>query len=490
MRTRPGGCRPAGPGRIRTSLTALLLGWAGLGLGASGSAGAAAIAPVSPPQVDAIFAPWDKPGSPGAALAVIHDGRIVYERGYGRANLEHEVAITPETVFYVGSVSKQFAAAAVALLARQGALSLDDDVRRHVPELPDYGRPITLRNLIHHTSGLRDYLALRDIAGESPDAVFDDRDVLALLTRQQALNFPPGSQHLYSNSGYFLLSVVVRRVAGKSLRQFAAENIFLPLGMKTAQFRDDHRMLIPQRADGYAPLPRGEGFRLSNPNFDVVGAGGVFMTVRDFLAWDENFHAPKVGDAAFITQLLTPGKLSDGQVLAYAFGLMVGTFRGQPIVEHSGAYGGFRAHVLRFPAQRFSVACFTNLATMEPGQLARRVATLYIAPHLTTAENRPPAVAAPGTSGWKSATTREHRALAGEYFSRELQTSYRIVAGDDRLALQRGERAPVSLQLDANGKFHAGPASLTFQRDASGRVTGFSLDSGRVIGLLFERRQP
>ena len=270
---------------------------------------------VAPSAVDAIFAAWDKSGSPGVALAVLHDGKVVYEKGYGRANLEHDIPITPETVFYIGSVSKQFAAAAIALLAHRGALSLDDDIRKHVPEVPDFGSTITIRHLVHHTSGLRDYLALREIAGEPPDGTFGDAYVLALISRQKALNFPPGTEHLYSNSGYFLLSVIVKRVSGKSLRQFAAENIFQPLGMSSAQFRDDHTLPIKNRADGYAPGVGGNGFRISNPNFDVVGAGGVYITIRDFLAWAENFYAPKIGDRTWLDLLQTPGKLSSGAPL-------------------------------------------------------------------------------------------------------------------------------------------------------------------------------
>jgi CubicO group peptidase (beta-lactamase class C family) len=482
--------RPAGVTANKREFSAMLLVCILLALAtiATGQLHAS-IREVAARDIDEIFAPWDKPGSPGAALAILHDGRIVYERGYGRANLEHDIPITPETVFYVGSVSKQFAAAAVSLLARQGKLGLDNHVRKYVPELPGYADAITIRQLIHHTSGLRDYLELRSLAGEAPDDVFGDADVLALITKQKALNFSSGSEHLYSNSGYFLLSVIVKRVAGKTLRQFTAENIFEPLGMKSAQFRDDHARLIQKRADGYAPVAGGR-FRLSNPNFDVVGAGGVFMAVRDFLAWDENFYQPKVGDQDWITALQTPGKLNHGAMLTYAFGLTVRSYRGVRLVEHAGAYGGFRAHAVRFPAHHFSIVCFTNLATMNPSQLSMRVASLYLADVMTAAATQ--AVPAAGGSSPGPAPANlavsEIEALIGSYYSEELEVTFHIAKDGNGLSLRRGSNPGQKLSVVGKDSFRAGTIELTFQRGEGAIASTFRLDSGRVRGLIFSRR--
>ena len=440
-------------------------------------------------DIDAIFAPWDKPGSPGAALAVLHGGKTVYERGYGRANLEHDIPITPETVFYVGSVSKQFAAAAISLLARQGKLGLDDHVRKYVPELPAYADAITIRQLIHHTSGLRDYLGLRSLAGEAPDGVFGDADVLALITKQKALNFSPGSEHLYSNSGYFLLSVIVKRVAGKTLRQFTAENIFEPLGMTSAQFRDDHARLIQKRADGYAPAAG--GFRLFNPNFDVVGAGGVFMSVRDFLAWDENFYQPKVGDQDWIAALQTPGKLNHGANLTYAFGLTVRSYRSVRLVEHAGAYGGFRAYAVRFPEHHLSVVCFTNLATMNPSQLSMRVASLYLAGVMTAPAQAVPAAggSSPGPSAISAnLSTPEVEGLIGSYYSEELGVTFHVAKDGNGLNLHRGSNSSERLSAIGKDSFRTGTIELTFQREDGAVASAFKLDFGRVRGLIFSRR--
>jgi CubicO group peptidase (beta-lactamase class C family) len=477
---------------FRTSLL-LLVAIAGAASGAENS-----LPPVEPRAIDALFAAWDKADSPGAALAVMQDGKIIYEHGYGRANLEHGVPITPETAFYVGSVSKQFTAASVALLAQRGLVSLDADVRTYVPELPDYGSRITVRHLIHHTSGLRDYLALRELAGAPADGVFGNDEALALICRQKALNFAPGTRYLYSNSGYFLLSLIVQRTSGKSLRDFAAENLFAPLGMRTAQYRDDHALVIAHRADGYTPRPGG-GYRLSNPNFDVVGAGGLFLTVRDFLTWDENFYHPKIGGEAWSAQLQTPGKLNDGRPLTYAFGLIVATYRGLPVVEHNGAYGGFRAHVMRFPQQHFSIVCFTNLATMTPGDLARRVADLYLGSAMEPAPTKPastatiasgsatPAAApAPKARASADATAPAGSDFAGEYFSEELQVVYKLSQDDGGWSLERPHR--LRLQPSGRDAVRYGTTTLSFQRDANGAVIAFTLDASGARGIEFVRR--
>src|SRR4029077_12351485 len=198
--------------------------------------------------VDEVFSDLTKQGSPGCALAVYRDGKIVYAKGYGLANIEESVTITPQTVFDIGSTSKQFTAASILLLEKQGKLSVNDDVRKYIPELPEYGKKITILHLLNHTSGLRDYLELMTMAGVNIDSVTDDDDALGIIVRQKALNFEPGSEWLYSNTGFFLLSVIVKRVSGKTLAAFAAENIFQPLGMTHTMYRDSHTQLVSNRA--------------------------------------------------------------------------------------------------------------------------------------------------------------------------------------------------------------------------------------------------
>jgi CubicO group peptidase (beta-lactamase class C family) len=330
-------------------------------------------------KVDKIFAAWDKPDSPGCALAIINDGRIIYKRGYGMANLEHNIPISPNTIFDTGSVSKQFTAMSVLLLAEQGKLALDDDIRKYLPEIPQYEAPITIRHLIHHTSGLRDYLTLMALRGERDDDFYVDEEAVDLIARQKQLNFRPGDRWLYSNSGYFLLSQIVKRASGKSLRQFADENIFKPLGMKSTHFNDDHTEIVKGRATGYAPRPG--GFRISVSTLDMVGDGNVVTNVEDLFLWDQNFYHNILGKGgqALIDQAQAVGVLNGGRKHDYAAGLVVTEYKGLKEVSHGGAFVGYRAGTVRFPAQRFSVACECNLAIIDPMALAHRVADVYLA---------------------------------------------------------------------------------------------------------------
>ena len=255
-------------------------------------------------RVEKIFEKWNRTDSPGCALSVIKDGHIVYKHGYGMANLDHNVTITPSTVFHVASMSKQFTAASILLLAQQGKLSLDDDVRKYVPELPDFGSRITIRHLIHHTSGLRDQWDLLELAGwrYSLDLITDE-DVMSVITRQKDLNFKPGEKHVYCNTGYTLLAIIVKRVSGMSFREFTTKNIFDPLGMANTHFRDDHAEIVKGNAYGYE-AEKGKSFRLSLTNFDTVGATSLHTTVEDLALWDENFYHPRVGGASFPEQMV------------------------------------------------------------------------------------------------------------------------------------------------------------------------------------------
>jgi CubicO group peptidase (beta-lactamase class C family) len=346
-------------------------------------------------KIDLIFAAYAKPGSPGCAAGVYRAGEVVFARGYGLANLEHDLPIGPDTVFDVGSVSKQFTAAAVILLAQEGKLSLGDDVRKYVPELPDYGRPIQLHHLLHHTSGLRDYAVLLTIGGFDEGDVTNDDDAVFAISRQKALNFPPGSAWSYSNTGYFLLSLVVKRASGMRLSAFAKQRIFDPLGMTSTMILDDHTRLVPHRATAYAPRKEG-GFGISMSNFEQTGDGAVQTTLHDLARWDANFYEPRVGGRAFLDALRTPGKLDDGKQLTYAGGLVETTKGGLRREEHDGAWAGYRASIVRFPRERLTVACLCNVASSDPGALADAVAGAIL-PRLASTAAPTPAVASAGS---------------------------------------------------------------------------------------------
>jgi CubicO group peptidase (beta-lactamase class C family) len=335
-------------------------------------------------KVDQVFAAYDKPDSPGCALGVVRDGAFIYKKGYGTASLELGVPITPQSVFYMGSVSKQFTAASVVLAAEQGFLSLDDDIRKFVPELPSYGKIITLREMLHHTSGFRDVLGLLLLAGRNFEDIHPTAELLDLLSRQKALNYQPGEEFLYSNTNYFLMSVVIHRATGKTLTQFADENIFKPLGMTHTRFYEDHTVVVPGRIPAYEPLS-GSGFRIDwSTNFDKVGDGGLLSSVDDLLLWDRNFYDNKLGKGTLLKEMQTQGVLNNGKQIEYALGLFISKYRGLPVVGHGGALFGYRTELLRFPQQKFSVITLCNVGTSDPNNLSEHVVDIYLAGKLSS----------------------------------------------------------------------------------------------------------
>ena len=344
-------------------------------------------------RVDSVFAAYDRPDAPGCALGVYRGGKIQYARGYGLADLERRVPISPATVFDLGSTSKQFTAATILLLEQEGKLSLDDDIRRFLPELPAYQRPITIRHLLHHTSGLRDYIGLLRLAGTRYDDVSTPDDALQMIARQRALNFAPGDEHLYSNSGYFLLSIIVERAAGRSLRAEARDRIFGPLGMAHTDYLGSYNDVIPNRAIGYEAGD--SGYRADMPRWLQLGDGAVLSTAEDLLHWGENFSTTRVGGPAMRDALLTRGRLTSGKELDYALGLMHGEHRGLATVFHGGSWGGYRAEFVRFPAQRYGVAVLCNRADANPAALALEVAEIHLADEMQAVPEREVAAAGP-----------------------------------------------------------------------------------------------
>lgn len=329
-------------------------------------------------QVDALFADWDRWDSPGAAVGIWQQGQFVYKRGYGCANLEYQIPITPTTVFHVASVSKQFTTAAIVYLAQQGQLSLEDDIRRYLPFLPDFGPTITIRHLANHTSGLRDQWELLAMAGWRLDDVITKEHIHKLVRRQRALNFIPGEKYMYCNTGYTLMADIVAVVSGQPFPEFMQTHFFKPLGMVHTHFHDDHALVVPNRAYSYRPDPQ-RGFKKLVLNYANVGATSLFTTVEDLARWVQNFEDGQVGGRALVEQMEQRGVLNDGKTIDYALGLSIGEYRGLKTIGHSGGDAGFRSHLIRFPDQHFAVIALSNLATMQPHKLSLQIADLYLA---------------------------------------------------------------------------------------------------------------
>ncbi len=378
-------------------------------------------------KVDKLFERWDSTVSPGVSMGVIYNGEFIYKRGYGMANLEHDVPNTPETVFRIGSTSKQFTAACIAILSLQGKLSLDDDIRKYLPELPVYEKPITVRHLVHHTSGIRDYLGLARLSGKSGHDFYTPEETVGMIARQKGLNFVPGDEYLYSNSGYFLLGVIVSRVSGKSLDEFALEYIFKPLGMKNTHYHDDYTRIVKKRADGHRRTK--DGFKILNTTLNHVGDGGVFTTVEDLYLWDQAFYNHKLGKE-LMDLLHQTGVLNDGKKLEYAFGLNVGQYKGLKLVAHGGAFVGFRADIIRFPEEKFTVICLANLASINPSRLCRQVADIYLADKFT--EEKAPEKKAESMTP-VTLTQDEMKNKVGKYTDKKESLIAEVTLKDDKL---------------------------------------------------------
>jgi len=343
-------------------------------------------------QVDTIFAPWTGAATPGCAVGINRNGVPDYAHGYGMANLEYGVPVTPQTVFHTASLAKQFTAFAIGLLAQEGKLGLDDDIRTYLPQLPQlpgHGRVITIAQLVHHTDGLREQGQLLNLAGWRGDDLYTEDDILWILARQRRLNFEPGSEIVYGNAAYTLLAVIVRQVSGQPLRAFAEERIFRPLGMRATRFRDDHTEMVPRRAAAYSPRAGG-GWSISVPNIDHYGSTSVLSTVGDLLVWQQNLLDHRVGGTALVAWMRTSGVLNDGTATGYGGGLYMRTYRGLRTVGHDGADGGYRAETLLFPDHALAIAVLCNGAAIAPAALARRVAEAYLGDKMG-----PPPLAAP-----------------------------------------------------------------------------------------------
>ncbi len=438
-------------------------------------------------KVDKVFKVWDKQDSPGMSIGIIKDGRLIYARGYGMANLEYDIPNTSDTVFRTGSVAKQFTAMCIALLADQGKLSPDDNVRKIIPEMPEYDKTVTIRHLVHHISGVRDYLNIADLSGLSEADYYTNQDVLDMITRQKELNFKPGDEYLYSNSGYFLLAEIVSRASGMPATEFAKKFIFEPLGMNNTHFHDNRNLIVKNRADGYSPAGRGK-FRINMTQLEMIGDGGVYTTINDMLKWDNNLYNNKLGSNKLMGIYRSTGKLNNGEDTGYAFGIGFGNYRGLNTFGHGGSFVGFRAANLQFPEFEFSVVILANTSAVNPSGLCRRVADIYLEEHF----------AEPAVSGAGGSRNRGNRAerkyitipendlrkYTGEYYSEELDFTYLIELKDGALKFMHRNAPKAEIKPVSKNEFYCGYLRIEFENNMS----GFSIDAGRVKHLKFKKK--
>ncbi|MHB8449563.1 MAG: serine hydrolase domain-containing protein [Mycobacteriales bacterium] len=425
-----------------------------------------------------LLEPWRSTDAPGCAVAVAHHRQTLIRECCGLANLEYQIPIVPDTVFHVASVSKQFTAFAVALLAESSALDLDDPVSRYVSGLHPIVGGSTLRQLIHHTSGVRDQWELALVAGWRPEDVITTDDILEQLRHQTELNFEPGTAHAYSNSGYTLLGLVVRAVSGQSLRDFCAERIFLPLEMSSTHFHDNHTEIVPGRAYSYRPDPDGR-FHHVGLSYATVGATNLLTTIDDLLRWDANFDSGKVGGAPVLARMHEPARLADGRQLPYAFGLTLDQQRGARRVQHSGGDAGFRCHVARYPDHKLTVVVLANHSALPAAGLAHAIGDVLLR-----------ALGAPDDASPRQPPTAGHLdGYAGRYADPDTGSELPVSVEDGRLRVGRGPVLKVELiGADRFDSIDVAGLEVVFTRREQGTPTVSVQIIGTALGGAVHHR--
>ena len=436
-------------------------------------------------KVTQLLTQYDRTDAPGVAVAVVENGTAVYSRGFGMANLEYQLPITTSTVFDIASLSKQIGAMAIALLVDQGKLSLDDDVRMHFPEVPDFGKTITIRHLLHHTSGVRDWPAALAISGVQMDDVISFEQILRMVQNQRELNFSPGEEYSYSNTGYNILAEVIQRLTGQSFREWTNENIFKPLEMNNSHFQDNHQEIVPGRAYGYAPGDN--GFVAVNNGLTALASSSLFSTTDDLVKWVKNFDQMTVGNAAVMEMVHTQGVLNNGEQISYALGHNIGSHRGLKRIQHSGSWAGFRTYLARFPDQGISVILFSNAANTNAAAIATQISDIYLEEYFAE-EPEEEAEEAPDTEPTTQVTvpiTTLDR-FAGEWLIDNGPTVVFVRDGGILYAQIQGQQRFEMIPTDQNAFKIDVPgvqASVSFELPAEGKAQTATVDQGGVTHM-------
>lgn len=449
--------------------------------------GRLAVAQDSPGEILAAF---DRDDAPGVVLAVFRGGEVVHAEAHGMASLEWGVPLTPETAFNIASVSKQFTAFALALLESRGLLSIDDDIHTVFPELPDFGHPITIRQMLNHTSGLRSLHAIVELAGWRGDDRRTNEDIWRIMLRQKDLNFDPGSRYMYSNTGYMLGAMIVERLTGERFADWMASNVFSPLGMTRTSVQDDYDRVYRNTAASYRPVDS-TGFAPENPFWAYYGSGNIHTTVADLARWAHNFSTGELGGPDVIMRMQERGVLTNGDTLRYALGVQVTKIGSLRMVSHGGSIGGYRSTLMIFPEIDAGVVMLGNGSRL-PGGVMLPWAAEYLdevreaVESVEQEEERrggpPPVVEEPESD----VPGRDELAtLVGRYYSPELDTAYGVMLDEDGLVLWHMRHGTIELQPGAEGRFESRLATIEFgSRD--GRP-GLYMSNGRALNVWFER---
>lgn len=445
-------------------------------------------------QIDELFSAYNST-TPGVAVAVVKDGKIVFKKGYGTANLEYGLPITPRTVFQIASVSKQFTAFSIYLLEKQGKISIDDDVRKHISEMPDFGKTVRIKHLLSHTSGIKDQAALMTLAGWRSGDVATTQNVLRFLSRQKELNFEPGSQYLYSNSGYTLLAEIVKRVSGRSFAEFTKKNMFEPLGMTDTQFYDDYERMVKNRADSYE-LENGT-YKKKPLTDSTAGAGNLYSTVEDLAKWVLNFEKPVVGDAELIKRFNEPSLLNNGERVVYgitestpiyhAKGQNNWNYRGLRLMSHGGHAAAFRTFLGRFPDKRLAVVALSNDEHYQNFNTSIKIAEMYLKDDLKPATITDSAAVPNRPAVEPNIALKD---FEGRFYNEELDTAYNAKLVNGKLFLFHIRHGDIELTDAGKDKFSCRiefPVEVEFRRNNDKQIIGFQISNWGAKNVKFDR---
>ena len=441
-------------------------------------------------KIDSLFKRFNGNKSPGVSVGIIKNEKFVYNQSYGMADLEHQVPITDSSVFYIGSVSKQFVAMCILLLEEDGKLRLDDRVQKYLPDFPEYNAPLTIRNFINHTSGIRDNLTLWSLAGKDYLDHIDKQEMYQLIRRQKELNFTPNEQFMYSNSCYFMLGLIIEKVTGGSLDEFAKKKIFEPLGMRNTFFLDDNTTIIKNRACSY--IEENGKFKNQIMRYDLVGSGGIYSTLNDLYLWDQNFYHNKLGNGktALIERLHKEYPLNNGKTsgVGYACGVQNGVYRGLKTVRHGGALAGYRSYMYRFPEQHFSIIILGNVTSVDIDKLPFEIANIMLEKQLNPLPVK------------NNASNHNHQSEHGEkmvienlnqykgtFYSEELDVNYQLMMQENKLGISINNGQAVLLQPIKKDEFKTDDnLELKFERDDKNKIIGFHLNTGGIKNIHFK----
>jgi CubicO group peptidase (beta-lactamase class C family) len=450
-------------------------------------------------KIDSLFASYNSQ-TPGVAIAIVKDGKVIFKKGYGMADLNHGIPITPQTVFNIASVSKQFTAFSIYLLENEGKLSFEDDARKYIPELPDYGPVIKIKHLLAHTSGLRDQAALLALAGVHSGDVVTTEQVLKLVARQKNLNYAPGTTFNYNNTGYTLLAEIVKRISGKTFAEYTHDNIFQPLGMTSTRFSDNHEMIVKNKAESYERINNEyyqKPLNVSNP-----GPSNLLTTVEDLSKWVLNFEKPIVGNTKLIKAFNEPSyydnkkkvvlRVIDGtDTIFHAKGQNVSDYKGVLMIGHGGHTAAFRTYLGRFPDQLLSIIALSNDEHNENLRARWQIADFYIKEHLQEKEDSRlnPRKTSPAPIVNYRFNLKD---FEGEYYNDELSTSYSFTVKGNKLIMRHIRLSDLELNRVGDNKFsgsgdQAFPFEMEFLRNKMSRVTGFVISNFGVKNLKFTR---